>query len=111
MRACIGAPPHEGNHMHPHITPGFWPASWDMTEAVGLFAGALTTLAFVPQVAKTWATRSARDFSLVMLVLFTLGLALWLVYGIMRGALSVVLANLVTLALASFILGMKLRRG
>lgn len=107
MPASIRAPPNGGNHMQAQIIH----ASWDGAEAVGLAAGALTTLAFVPQAAKTWASRSARDFSLGMLVLFVLGLALWLVYGVMRGALSVVLANLVTLALAGFILGMKLRRG
>jgi MtN3 and saliva related transmembrane protein len=83
----------------------------DSTELLGLVAGAMTTLAFVPQVAKTWASRSARDFSLPMLLLFVGGVALWLVYGLMKGAVSVTLANLFTLALASFILLTKLRRG
>lgn len=83
----------------------------DVAEMVGLAAAALTTAAFVPQAARTWATGSARDFSLPMLVMFVTGVALWLAYGLMKGLLAVTLANLVTLALASFILVVKLRRG
>ena len=74
-------------------------------------AGVLTTIAFVPQAAKTWSTRSARDFSLKMLVLFVAGIVLWLAYGLMTGAVPVVLANAVTLLLSSYILVMKLRFG
>jgi MtN3 and saliva related transmembrane protein len=83
----------------------------DLSEKIGLIAGLLTTVAFIPQVARTWSTRSARDFSLPMLLMFVAGVTLWLVYGVMKGAMSVVLANFCTLVLASFILGMKLRRG
>ena len=83
----------------------------DAAELIGLAAASLTTAAFVPQAAKTWATGSARDFSLPMLVMFVTGVALWLAYGLMRGLLAVTAANLVTLALASFILVVKVRRG
>lgn len=83
----------------------------DVAETVGLVAGCLTTVAFVPQVAKTWSTRSAGDFSLPMLLLFVTGVALWLAYGLMKGSLAVTLANVATLLLASFILAVKLRRG
>lgn len=83
----------------------------DAAEMVGLAAGCLTTAAFVPQTAKTWASGSARDFSLPMLVMFVAGVALWLAYGVMKGSLPVALANVATLALASFILAVKLRRG
>ena len=83
----------------------------DVAEVVGLVAAFLTTAAYVPQVAKTWASGSARDFSLPMLAMLVTGAALWLAYGLMRGLLAVAVANLVTLALASFILAMKLRRG
>ena len=76
---------------------------------VGMVAGLLTTVAFVPQVMKTWSTRSARDFSLKMLVLFTAGVGLWLVYGVMIGALPVIVPNVVTLVLSAYILGVKLR--
>jgi MtN3 and saliva related transmembrane protein len=78
-------------------------------DALGLFAGALTTLAFVPQVIRVWRTRSARDLSLASFAIFTAGVALWLVYGLLIGALPVIVANAVTLVLAGAILAMKVR--
>lgn len=82
-----------------------------MTEAVGVLAGVLTTVAFLPQAWKTLRTRSAGDFALPMLLLFCLGLALWLAYGLLRAAPGLILANSVTLALALAILWVKLREG
>lgn len=78
---------------------------------IGLLAGTLTTLSFVPQVMKAWRTRSLADFSLSMLVTFALGVSLWVVYGVMAGGAPVVVANAVTLALALALLVMKLRFG
>jgi MtN3 and saliva related transmembrane protein len=78
---------------------------------IGLLAGTLTTLSFVPQVVKACRTRSLADFSLSMLVTFTLGVALWVVYGLMAGGAPVVVANAVTLALALALVAMKLRFG
>lgn len=75
---------------------------------LGLVAGSLTTIAFLPQVMKTWKTRSAKDLSLGMFSIFTLGVALWLAYGIMINDLPVILANIVTLVLASTLLFFKL---
>lgn len=83
----------------------------DWTESLGLVAGVLTTLAFLPQVAKTWKTRSARDFSLPTLMLLVAGSGLWAVYGVLRVAPSVWLANGTTAVLTGFILSIKLRRG
>ena len=83
----------------------------DWTEAVGMLAGVLTTTAFVPQAARTWQTGSARDFSLKMLLMFVAGLGLWLAYGLLTRSAPMVLANTVTLLLASYILSVKLRRG
>jgi MtN3 and saliva related transmembrane protein len=60
---------------------------------------------------KTWKTRSAEDVSLGMLVTFCTGVALWLVYGLLTGALPVIAANVVTLILALTILMLKLRYG
>jgi MtN3 and saliva related transmembrane protein len=82
-----------------------------LIEAIGLLAGALTTLAFLPQLLKTWKSRSARDISLGMFVMFIAGVALWLVYGLLTGAVPVIAANAVTLALALVILVLKLRYG
>ncbi len=81
----------------------------DFTNLLGLVAGTLTTIAFVPQVVKTWRTRSTRDISLGMFSLFTTGVVLWLVYGIVIGSWPVILANGATLALSITLLTLKLR--
>jgi MtN3 and saliva related transmembrane protein len=78
-------------------------------QLLGLFAGACTTIAFLPQVLKTWKSRSAKDLSLSMFSIFSLGVALWLVYGFMVQDIPVIAANLVTLMLASTLLVFKLR--
>ena len=78
-------------------------------QIIGLVAGGLTTTAFLPQVIKTWKSKSAKDLSLGMFLLFSLGVALWLVYGIMVQDVPVIAANLLTLMLASTILFFKLR--
>jgi MtN3 and saliva related transmembrane protein len=80
----------------------------DLITLLGMVAGSLTTLAFVPQVLKTWKTRSAGDLSIEMLITFCTGLFLWLIYGICINSLPVILANLITLVLAVMILGFKL---
>ena len=77
------------------------------TEILGLVAGSFTTLAFLPQVIKTWKSRSAKDISLGMFLLFSTGVALWLVYGLEIGALPIIIANSVTLILSLAILAMK----
>ncbi|WP_245829822.1 SemiSWEET transporter [Thalassospira alkalitolerans] len=78
---------------------------------LGLVAGSLTTLAFLPQVVRTWRTRSTADISLVMFLVLCSGIALWLVYGLVRGDWPVIIANGLTLVLASTILFFKIRHG
>lgn len=78
-------------------------------QLLGLAAGGLTTAAFLPQVIKTWKSRSAKDLSLGMFSLFCLGVFLWLVYGIIVRDIPVIAANLLTLMLASTLLFFKLR--
>ena len=80
-------------------------------ELVGYGAAILTTLSFVPQAWLTFRTRDVRGISLGMYSVFTVGVALWLLYGWMMGAWPIVIANAVTLALASVILAMKVRYG
>lgn len=80
----------------------------DNTKLLGLVAGLLTTLSFVPQVVKTWRSRSARDLSLVMFLLYCLGVFLWMIYGFMIDELPVILWNIITLILASIILVFKI---
>ncbi|MFZ6011505.1 MAG: SemiSWEET transporter [Bacteroidota bacterium] len=81
----------------------------NIIQILGLSAGACTTIAFLPQVLKTWKTRSAKDLSLSMFSIFCLGVILWLVYGIMVRDVPVIAANLLTLMLASTLLFFKLR--
>ncbi len=76
---------------------------------IGLVAGTFTTAAFVPQVIKTWRTRSTEDISLAMFAIFALGVLLWLVYGIYIDSLPIVIANTITLVLAGTIVVLKLR--
>ncbi len=81
----------------------------DAIQFVGLAAGMLTTIAFLPQVIKTWKSRSAKDLSLGMFSLFCLGVVLWLAYGFLVWDIPVIAANLLTLMLASTLLFFKLR--
>ncbi len=82
-----------------------------MLTVLGLVAAFCTTVAFVPQVVKTWKTRSTADISLGMFIVLVAGIALWLVYGALIGDLPLVIANAVTLVLAGTILFFKLRHG
>jgi MtN3 and saliva related transmembrane protein len=83
----------------------------DVTSLVGFAAGFLTTVAFVPQVLKMWRTRSAKDVSLPAFATFSIGLAGWLAFGILKQDPPIVLWNAVTLLLAAAILAMKVRFG
>lgn len=83
--------------------------SIEPADALGALAGTLTTAAFVPQVLKTWKSRSADDVSLAMFLIFSAGVLLWLAYGFLIGATPIIVANSVTLVLALAILVMKIR--
>jgi MtN3 and saliva related transmembrane protein len=78
-------------------------------DLLGALAGSLTTAAFVPQVVKTWKSRSAGDISLGMLLTFCSGVFLWLLYGLLLGSWPLIAANGVTLSLASVLLVLTLR--
>ena len=80
-------------------------------EWVGYVAALMTTLAFVPQALKTIRTRDTRSISLGMYVVFTAGIALWLVYGIALDSMPMILSNIVTFLLSATILGLKLKHG
>ncbi|NJN57795.1 MAG: SemiSWEET transporter [Leptolyngbyaceae cyanobacterium SL_5_9] len=81
----------------------------DFTTVLGLVAGALTTIAYLPQLIKTWKSKSAEDLSWSMLITLCIGIVLWLIYGTYVHDLPVILANVVTLMLSSIILVLKLR--
>ncbi len=82
---------------------------FDATTALGLSAAALTTAAFLPQVIKTWRTRQTRDISLAMFLVLCTGIVLWLIYGVLRDDLALVVGNAITLVLAGTILAFKVR--
>src|SRR6185437_9409554 len=83
----------------------------DMTTALGLLAGMLTTIAFLPQVIRTWKSKSTKDLSLAMLGTFTTGVFCWLIYGLMIDSLPIILANSITFVLAGANVTLKLRYG
>lgn len=76
---------------------------------LGGVAAVGTTAAWLPQLIKTWRTRSAKDFSWIYLALFSTGVALWIVYGVLREDPVIVIANVVTLALVITVLFVKIR--
>lgn len=77
-------------------------------EIIGLLAGSLTTLSFLPQVIRVFKTRSTKDISLGMYLLFCLGVLLWIAYSYMISSIAVFVANIATLVLAGSILVMKI---
>lgn len=82
-----------------------------LIDVIGSVAAVLTTASFVPQAWHSFKTRDVSGISLGMYSLFTVGVALWLVYGVLLVAWPLIIANSITLALAVTILGMKLRFG
>ena len=79
-----------------------------MTEWIGFFAGACTTLAFVPQVIQTYKDRSAKNLSLGMYSIFCTGVFFWFIYGYCIQSPSIIAANVVTFLLAGAVLTMKI---
>jgi len=80
-----------------------------MLKYIGFFAAFCTTIAFVPQVIKVYKSKSTKDISLYMFLIFTIGVLSWLIYGIIIFNIPVILANAVTLVLSLIILIYKLR--
>jgi MtN3 and saliva related transmembrane protein len=78
-------------------------------DFIGMLAGSLTTLSFVPQVWRTYRRKSAGDFSWTYLTAFTTGLALWLWYGLLIASMPVILANAVALVLLVLLVGLKVK--
>ena len=81
----------------------------DALTLTGYIAGTLTTISFVPQVARAWKLKETRDISLAMLLLFAAGILLWTVYGIWAGSLPIIAANVITFALVLVLLALKIR--
>ncbi|MCP4923490.1 MAG: hypothetical protein GY915_05605 [bacterium] len=82
-----------------------------LIDVLGFAAGILTTAAFLPQVLKTWRSKSAKDLSRGMYAILCLGFSMWCLYGVMIGSAPIVLTNGLVLILGSAVLWMKLRWG
>ena len=82
-----------------------------LPDIIGSIAATLTTIAFLPQAIQVIKTKSTRDISLVMYLVFATGVGFWLAYGILLGALPIIIGNIITLILALIVLAMKLKHG
>lgn len=83
----------------------------DFVFVIGAVGAFLTTMAFLPQVLKAHQSRQTKDLSLLMVVLLLGGLVCWIFYGISLSSHPVIIANSVTLVLASYLLYLKLKHG
>jgi len=83
----------------------------ELVTAVGLLAGTLTTIAYVPQVVKSWRTGSTADISLTMFAIMVSGVTLWLIYGAFVRDIPIVIANGAMLLLAGTVLVLKIKNG
>jgi MtN3 and saliva related transmembrane protein len=82
-----------------------------ITDWIGSAAATLTTIAFIPQAWKVWRIKHTADISLGMYILFTIGVALWLTYGILLESWPIIAANSLTLILAGVVLVLKIKFG
>ncbi len=78
-------------------------------DIIGFMAGTLTTIALIPQVVKALKTRLTRDVSLVWAIALTLGVFLWLMYGILIYSLPIIIANSITFILSVIVLILKIK--
>ena len=76
---------------------------------IGFFAAFCTTISFLPQAIKVYKSKSTKDISLYMFLIFTIGTFCWLIYGIIISSLPIMAANIITLILSFFILIYKIR--
>ena len=73
-------------------------------ELIGFAAAFLTTIAFIPQVIQVWKSKSVEGLSLTTYIIFIIGVFLWFLYGLRIGSLSMIIANFITVLLASVII-------
>ena len=78
-------------------------------EILGLTAGTITSITFIPQVVKIWKTKSAKDLSIVMLLLLIVGVSMWLSYGILVKDAAIIYTNSMVLAMSLIMLFFKFK--
>jgi MtN3 and saliva related transmembrane protein len=81
----------------------------NLTNIIGSAAAVLTTLAFIPQAYHSYKTRDLSGISLPMYSVFTMGVALWLAYGLLKLDWPIIIANVITLGLSMLILVLKIK--
>jgi len=81
----------------------------DNANIIGLIAGAMTTISFLPQAIRIYRTRHTHDLSLSTYIVLLAGIILWLCYGLMVHSYPIIIANAVTMAIGSYILVMKVK--
>ena len=80
-----------------------------MQELIGYLAAFFTTIAFIPQAYKVFKTNQTKDLSLSLFLIFSLGVLMWLIYGIMLNSFPMIVANVITLSLSLYILYKKIK--
>jgi MtN3 and saliva related transmembrane protein len=78
-------------------------------EMIGLIAGTLTTISFIPQVHKSFKTKGVKDFSWLYLLIFGTGVFFWFIYGLSLNSIPIILANIVTFILVLSLVFMKVK--
>lgn len=81
----------------------------DIIEVLGMAAGTISSITFLPQVIKTWKSKSAKDISLWMFLLVTLSVVMWLIYGILRNSIPIIYTNSMVLLMSLIMLYFKYR--
>ena len=80
-----------------------------MVQIIGLIAGTITSITFLPQVIRIWKTRSAKDLSMVMMIMLIVGTSLWLSYGLMIKDAAIIYTNSMVLGMSLVMLFFKLK--
>ncbi len=83
----------------------------DVLTGIGLLAGVCTTISFIPQMWRIHRTKQTRDLSLWAYVLLSVGLFLWVIYGVMDRAIAIVLPNVLVWIMSFYIIMMKIKHG
>ncbi len=82
-----------------------------MISIFGFIAAFCTTISFIPQIIKILKEKNTRDISIGMYIIFTFGILMWLIYGIMLNELPIIIANFFTLVFSCIILYFKFKNG
>jgi MtN3 and saliva related transmembrane protein len=83
--------------------------SMDMVQVLGLVAGACTSTAALPQLVKAWKTKEVKDVSAKMFILYVLGNSLWLIYGLIRSDMPIVVTNAIAVTFQGMMLFLKIK--